>query len=176
VRYPDGKGPKQRSVEDGSDISRDPFRGEASASIPDNGEADPSAVLRCPMLPKEDPLPSTQITARPMDRNTDRGSSQNGSHMSGHVVRAFLGMLEDGISVLDKARDKALQVSAHLWVRVLVDKQRSARVVDEDIAETLEDTALGHGNLHLAADIREAPSTGLNGKTALVDHADLLFR
>ena len=55
--------------------------------------------------------------------------------MGRHVVRSLLCMSVDGVSIGDKTLKKSAQIDLDIWIRILLDDERSRCVMDEYMGE-----------------------------------------
>lgn len=81
------------------------------------------------MFPQINSLPGAERHAAIGDGDAEIHSRERGADMRGHVVRTFAGVLEQGITVRHKAGKKAIQIGAHIRIRVLLDEQGGRRVL-----------------------------------------------
>lgn len=88
-----------------------------------------------------------------------------------HIVWALVGMDEKGVTVGDQTRQVGIEVPQDVGVGILVDDQRCARVVDKDVAQTLANTALSDGSLHLTGDLLKRPPRCRDFKRVVSNHS-----
>lgn len=116
------------------------------------------------VLPEEDALPGAQGAAAVGDGDTEGGLGEGGSDVRGHVVGALRCVNEERISIGDEARKESIEVTLDVGVGVLVDDQRSARVVHEDRAQTFYDAGFGDGILNATGDLDDASAWRFDGE------------
>ena len=97
------------------------------------------------VLPEVDPLPGPEVAPSVGDGDGDRGLCQDAADVGGHVVRAFVGVVEKRVAVGDESGEEPLQVAADVRGRVLADDQRGARVVDEHGTQAAGDPRILRG-------------------------------
>lgn len=68
------------------------------------------------------------------NRDGQTGLGQHATHMSGHIIGAFGGMLEEGIAVGNQTGHKAFQIAAYRGIGIFTEHQGGAGVMDEYLA------------------------------------------
>ena len=101
------------------------------------------------MFPKVNPLPRAKVQASVCHRHTESGGGQHRAHVSGHVVFSLIHVSKKRVTVRHETREKRIQIASHLRIRVLVNYEGRARVMDEDLTETIDHRRC----LHRAADL-----------------------
>lgn len=120
------------------------------------------------MLPQVNALPDTQMQPPFTDGNGQEALRQHGAHVGRHVVVSLGDVTEQGVSVRHGPGNKALEVPVNLGVCVLGDDERSAGVMDEQIAHTIAD--FPDVRLQLPAQFIETPTCGFTFNEMLPDH------
>lgn len=64
------------------------------------------------------------------DRDTQVDARKRRSHVRGHIIIALRSMFEKGIPVRGEALKKAFEIATDFRIRILLDEQRSARMLD----------------------------------------------
>ena len=82
--------------------------------------------------------------------------------MSRHVIGTFVGMLETRVAVRNKVARKPLKVRANRGIRILTNDQRSAGVMNEDVAQADARSRLRDDLLNLRRYLRCAAALGCN--------------
>ena len=90
--------------------------------------------------------------------------------MRGHVVVPFRCVTEDGVAIGNQSREVAFEVATYAGVGVFAQDQRSARVVQEDVAKPGRRWQLADDPTHLAGDLVRAPTPGWNNDRFSSDH------
>src|SRR3954451_3494990 len=123
------------------------------------------------VFPEEDSLPGPQLAAAGLDRDAERGLSEDGPDVRGHVVGALEVVDEPRIAVRDQPRGEVLEIPPYGRVGVLADDQRRARVLDEDVAQAALNSRSRDDLLDLPGDLIGRPAaTGLDCQGLTVDH------
>ena len=104
------------------------------------------------------------------DRQGHLHLGQNGAYVRRHVVRPFLGMVIDRVTVGDQACHELFQVAAYTGVGILADDQRGAGVLQEQVAQPGLDAGVTDDGLHLPGNVVGAASTRVLSNGLLMDH------
>lgn len=112
------------------------------------------------MLPQVDTLPGAQCTAPLADGNVQIGLGENSSHMSRHVIAAFGGVMEHGITIRHRVCHESLKIVTYLGIGIFAQDQRSTGMTDKNMTQARGDTGLGNRLLDLAGNIIGTPTLG----------------
>ena len=94
----------------------------------------PSAAV-VPVLAKVDSLPSPQGQSTFFDGHEQTAAEHARLHVCGHIVGAFNGMDERLVFRYD-AIQYGLHIDSNVGIRVLIDRQRSRRMKQEEMQES----------------------------------------
>ncbi len=106
----------------------------ASGRLTPQRQYQPAAAAMAAMLAEIDALPGPQSERAAVHRDREARTQQRGLHMRRHVVRAFARVPIREILRRDR-RERRLQVDRHIGVRVLVDRERRRRVLNENLQQ-----------------------------------------
>src|SRR6056297_1640543 len=87
------------------------------------------------MLAQVNSLPRTQLWATVADRNQQTAAEQRRFDVSWHVIATFQRVAE-GLILRHRPIHRHFKISADIGVSVLVNSQRGARVLNEDLQHT----------------------------------------
>jgi len=121
------------------------------------------------MLPKEHLLPRAERQTTGGERDRDRGLSERGADVRGHIIRAFGAMEKQVVAVGDEPREEALEVAGDLFIRAFVDQQRRARMREKQGADSSAELAGIEHSMDSRSQGDERPPTGLNGQRVLCE-------
>lgn len=99
-----------------------------------------STMGRIAVLPEIEPLPCAERQFAFEHRHRDRTLREDAANMRRHVVGPLVGVLENGIAFRNQPAHKALKVTSNDGIRIFAENERSARVMDEDVAQAAEHT------------------------------------
>ena len=83
------------------------------------------------MLPKEYPLPGSELHPTGADGNNFAGPSERHLDMTRHIIRPFEGVVEVRIVFGDETVEPTLKISTGRRIRILHDDQATAGVLAE---------------------------------------------
>ena len=90
--------------------------------------------------------------------------------MSRHVVGTFGDMREQAITVGHQPRHEPLEIDSHIRIGVLAQDQRSARVMDENVAEAEINSGFRDQVSNFLRDFVSASTSGRDLSGILSDH------
>jgi hypothetical protein len=114
------------------------------------------------MLPEKHPLPRPEIALTTFDGDRQRRQREDRTNVRCHVVRALGVMAVRGITVGHQLGRELFQVTANRRIRVLADDQRCARMVDEEVTETLVNPRSFDSLLNLSRDLVSSAAPGFD--------------
>lgn len=125
---------------------------------------------RVAMFPEVDALPGAEGETAIDDGNRQRIRCQHRAGVRGHVVRP-LGVVAVGrVGVGCQPCEQGFQIDAYRRVGVFAQDERGARMLQENAAQALPDSARGNHALDLARDIERAAPAGVEAERVLFDH------
>jgi hypothetical protein len=83
------------------------------------------------MFPQVDALPNTQGTLSTSNRQGQIVSAEDGPDVGRHVIRAFVGVIKQWITVSDQSCHVAIEVTANIGVGVFTEYQRGTGVLQK---------------------------------------------
>lgn len=117
-----------------------------------------------------DPLPGTQAKGSVADRQGKIHIGKDGSNMRGHVIDAFVDMLEHGRAIRHQVEHKAFQVGAYGRIGVFTQDQRGTGVLHKDMTQAGDDAGSGNHLLHFLGDIVSAAPCCQQAEVFLIGH------
>ena len=88
------------------------------------------------MLTEIDSLPSPKVKPTSRNWNSDAYSYHRTLGMSWHIVRTFQHMIVIRLVLSDQMTEYLLHIRTNFRIPVLVNRERAARVLDEEIEQT----------------------------------------
>ena len=136
--------------------------GESHGSFPKEVHNHPTTVRRLPMLPNVDALPGAEdkFAARDWDAQVD--SRERSADVRGHVIVAFRRVDEHRVAIGHEMIEKRVKVAAHVRIGILLNDERSRRVLQMERGEARLETAFGDELFNPAGELVEAASAGWN--------------
>ena len=96
-----------------------------------NGDNEPPLVRRSSVLPKENPLPGSELHPTGADGNDFAGPSERHLYMTRHIIRPFESVVKVRIVFGDETVEPTLKVSTGRRISVLHNDQATAGVLAE---------------------------------------------
>jgi hypothetical protein len=84
-----------------------------------------------------------------------------------HIVRAFILVPEQGVTIGSQPLHKSFQITPHIRVGVLAQHERSAGVLHEHLTQALPNSGRTDDSLHLVGEILGAAAGGIDLKFLL---------
>jgi hypothetical protein len=88
--------------------------------------------------------------------------------MRRHVIRSFASVDKQGIAVRDESREKSLEVTTHVRIRVLLNEQAGRRVPNEQGDQAVVDAVRMKSLNYGLGDLHEAPAPSNDREAVLV--------
>ncbi len=89
--------------------------------------------------------------------------------MGGHIVGAFGGVDVAAAIFGDEFGEKMVEVAQHVGVGVFLDDQTRGGMAHKDHTEAGDNAGISHDAFHLAGDVVEGFTLGLDGEDLLMD-------
>jgi len=135
------------------------------------GNQHPPFVRVMPVFIQIHPLPGSEGAMSIADGQGHLHLGQDSAHMRRHVVRSFLDMIVDGVSVRHQPRQEAFKVGAYAGVGIFTDNQGGARMLQEQMAQSGLNPCISHYRMYLSGDVVGTASTRCLTNGFLVGHA-----
>src|SRR5215207_7352522 len=133
----------------------------------------PSRAAVVAVLAEVDALPGPERQAATGDGQGERRSEQRRLHVGRHVVVTLEGVGPVGRALGNGAVEPAREVPPYVWARVLVERQRSRRVLDQHVQQAdAQLVKLGQRAHDLPGDEVEAARARVERDLALEPHGD----
>ena len=129
-------------------------------------DGDPTPVWVGAVFPNVNALPGAEHQATPADRDAEIDCCECGAYMRRHIIVTFSRMFKQPVAIRHQPPKEPFQIAPYFRVCILLDEQRSGRVLYVRSKQACLETRFGNDFLESIGNLDKSAAAGRQGDFA----------